>query len=279
MNVTVDNKGLAMKPETTLLPADWDVPAKIRGRLGTTAGRQRILLEDGHLLLVLHAPPGADDTERRGRFFWRDPTGSWRVAPKGEGIANLDQHLNEYEAVIEQLEQAEDAARDARDYFELLDRVNPLARASRNMYETVQQAREKVSDDRRLIVARDQAYELTRRTDLLQADGKNGLDFAMAWQAEQQAESSYQMAVATHRLNLLVAFFFPIATLMAVFGANLRHGLEGWDRLNSPLPLLAVLGAGLASGVILTGFVTKPAKRPKRDLQSKSSRSPTKRSK
>jgi hypothetical protein len=268
-----------MKPESTLLPADWEVPAKIRGRLGTTAGRQRILFEDGHLVIVLHAPPAADDTERRGRFFWRDPTGNWRVAPKGEGVANLDQHLAEYEAAIEQLERAEDEARDARDFFELLDRVNPLARATRNMYETLQQAREKASDDRRLIVARDLAYELTRRTDLLQADGKNGLDFAVAWQAEQQSESSYQMAVASHRLNLLVAFFFPIATLMAVFDANLRHGLEAWDRLNGPLPLLAVLGAGLISGVILTGFVTKPAKRPKRDLQSKSSSSPTRRSK
>jgi hypothetical protein len=266
-----------MKPETSLLPADWDVPAKLRARLGTEAGRQRILYEDGHLVLVLHAPPEPEDTERRGRFFWRDPAGNWRVAPKGEGIANLDQHLYEYEAIIERLEQAEDAAREARDYFEILDHVNPLARASRNMYETLQQAREKVSDDRLLIVARDQAYELTRRTDLLHDDGKNGLDFAVAWQAEQQAESSYQMSVATHRLNLLVAFFFPIATLMAVFGANLRHGLEGWDQLNGPLPLLAVLGAGLVSGVILTGFVTKPAMRPKRNLHSKTARSSAKR--
>jgi hypothetical protein len=50
-----------MKPDSNLLPPDWDVPAKIRARLGTTAGRQRLIQEDGHLLLVLHAPPGADD--------------------------------------------------------------------------------------------------------------------------------------------------------------------------------------------------------------------------
>jgi hypothetical protein len=258
-----------MSHVSTLLPADWEIPTNIRGRLGTTAGRQRILLEDGHLVLVLHAPPTADDTERRGRFFWRDPGGNWRVAPKGERIANLDQHLEEYEAAIERLEQAEDVARMARDYFELLDSLNPLSRATRNMYETLQQAREKVSDDRRIIVARDRAYDLSRRADLLHEDAKNGLDFAVAWQAEQQAESTYQMAVSTHRLNLLVAFFFPIATLMAVFGANLRHGLEGWDQSQSPLPLLAVLGAGLVSGIMLTGFVTRPAKRPRRDLENK----------
>jgi hypothetical protein len=258
-----------MSHVSTLLPADWEIPAKLRGRLGTSAGRQRVLLEDGHLILVLHAPPTADETERRGRFFWRDPGGNWRVAPKGEGIATLDQHLSEYEAAIERLEQAEDVARGARDYFELLDRASPMVRAARNMYEALQQAREKVSDDRRIIVARDHAYDVTRRADLLHEDARNGLEFAVAWQAEQQAESTYQMAVSTHRLNLLVAFFFPIATLMAVFGTTLRHGLERWDQLHGPLPLLAVLAAGLTSGVVLTAFVTRPAKRPQRALQRK----------
>jgi hypothetical protein len=268
-----------MKPEASILPADWEIPATLRGRLGTSAGRQRVLEEDGHLLLVLHAPPSADEVGRRGRFFWRDPQGGWHVAPKAERVANLNDHVNEYAAAIEQLEQSEDDARQARDYFELLDHLAPLTRSTRNMYEVLQKARETVTDDRRLIVARDQAYELTRRADLLHDDAKNGLSFAVAWQAEQQAESSYQMAVATHRLNLLAAFFFPIATLMAVFGANMRHGLEGWDRWSLPIPLLTVLAAGLFSGFILTGFVTKRAQRPQVDRQSNSSSSPTKRSK
>ena len=268
-----------MAHESTLLPADWSVPAQLRSRLGTTAGRQRMLEVDGHLVLVLHAPPSADETGRRGRFFWRDPGGNWRAAPKAERVANLEQHLSEYRTAIEQLEQAEDVAKQARDYFELLDRLAPLTRATRNLYETLQEAREAVREDRQLIVGRDQAYELTRRADLLHADAKNGLDFAVAWQAEQQAETSYQMSVATHRLNLLVAFFFPIATIMTVFGANLRHGFEGWDQASAPLPLLATLAAGLFCGFLLTGFVTRPAHRPQRDLQSNSSRSATRRSK
>jgi hypothetical protein len=258
-----------MKPDTNLLPADWDVPQKLRARLGTSAGRQRLIHEDGHLLLVLHAPPGADDTYRRGRFFWRDRNGNWSAAPKSEHIANLDQHLNEYRTAIEKLEQDEDAARDARDYFDLLDRLAPLTRSTRNMYETLQEARETVRDDRELIVARDLAYELNRRADLLQQDAQSGLDFAVAWQAEQQAEASHQMAVATHRLNLLVAFFFPIATATAIFGANLRHGLEGWDERLGPLPLIAIIGVGLVIGLLLTAFVTSPAKRPHRDIRTK----------
>jgi hypothetical protein len=137
------------------------------------------------------------------------------------------------------------------------------------MYETLQEAREAVREDRDLIVGRDTANELNRRAELLQQDVTNGLNFAVAWQAEQQAESSYQMSVATHRLNLLVAFFFPIATATAIFGANLRHGLEGWDSTRGPLPLIAIIVAGLACGLILTGFVARPTERPKRDKRPK----------
>ena len=262
-----------MRIESSLLPADWDVPPSLRARLGTAAGRQRTLDADGHLIIVLHAPPGADDAERRGRFFWRNPEGQWRTAPKAERVSSLEDHLGEYRAAIERLDQAEDDARQARDYFDLLDRIGPLARAIRNLYEALQQARQAVPDDRRLIVARDQAYELTRRADLLQNDAKNGLDFAMAWQAEQQAEHSYQMSVSAYRLNLLVAFFFPIATLCAIFGANLRHGFEQLDQQSAPLTLLAVIAAGLFFGIVLTGFITRPTSRPNRNLHSSSSSS------
>lgn len=255
------------KPESTLLPADWDVPARLRARLGNTAGRQRILEGEGHLILVLHAPPGADETGRRGRFFWRSTDGTWRAAPKAERVANLDAHLNEYRAAIEQLEKEEDEAREARDYFELLDHLVPLTRSARNMYQTLQQAREAMPNERQLIVARDHAYELTRRADLLHADAKNALDFAVAWQAEQQAESSHRMAVASHRLNMLVAFFFPIATLSTIFGVELRNGLEQLDTGRIPVPFLAILAVGLCCGIFLTGFIARPAGRPKRSIQ------------
>jgi hypothetical protein len=255
--------------DSTLLPAEWEIPDKLRDRLGETAGRQRALAEDGHLLLVLHAVPGADEVGRRGRFFWRDASGNWRVAPATPRVATLADHVAEYAHAIEQLEQAEDAATQARDYFELLDRLAPLARSTRNMYDTLQQARETVPDDWELIVVRDQGSDLQRRAELLHEDARNGLEFAIAWQAEQQAETSYRMSVAAHRLNLLVAFFFPIATLMAIFGTNLKTGLESWNESTGPLPLIAVLVAGLLCGVALTGFVTRPIRRPQRNIQSK----------
>ncbi len=72
-----------MKTESTLLPSDWNVPAVFRQRLGESAGRQRVMAADGHLLLVLHAPPGADEAGRRGRFFCaiRKATGKLRRGP------------------------------------------------------------------------------------------------------------------------------------------------------------------------------------------------------
>jgi hypothetical protein len=262
-----------MTQDTTLLPAEWSIPTKLRDRLGTTAGRQRVLAEDGHLLIVLHAAPAADEVGRRGRFFWRDPSGNWRATPATDQVATLEEHLAEYRHAIEQLEHDQDDATQARDYFELLDRLTPLARATRNMYEVLQQARETVSDDRELIGVRDQASDLTRRVELLHEDGRNGLEFAIAWQAEQQAEISYRMSVAAHRLNLLVAFFFPIATLMAIFGTNLRHGFEQWDQGNAPVTLVAVIAAGMLCGIVLTVFVTRSTRRPQRNPQSSASRS------
>ena len=262
---------LPMEQDPTLLPAEWEIPAKLRDRLGEAAGRQRVLAEDGHLLIVLHAVPGADEVGRRGRFFWRDTNGQWRVTPATQRVTSLEDHVSEYAQAIEQLEQAEDAATHARDYFELLDRLAPLARATRNMYGVLQQAREAEPDDRELIVVRDQGSELQRRTELLQEDARNGLEFAIAWQAEQQAETSYRMSVAAHRLNLLVAFFFPIATLMAIFGTNLKTGLESWNETTGPLPLVAVLVAGLLCGIVLTGFVTRPIRRPMRNKKSRDS--------
>src|SRR6476660_4859821 len=148
--------------KASLLPVDWSIPDKLRERLGSTAGRQRLLLEDGNLLLVLHAAPGADEIDRRGRFFWRNPDGNWRAAPETDRVTTLGAHLAEYEREIEQLERAEDDATQARDYFELLDRLAPLARATRNMYGVLQQARETVTDDHELIVVRDEASDLTR---------------------------------------------------------------------------------------------------------------------
>jgi hypothetical protein len=69
------------------------------------------------------------------------------------------------------------------------------------------------------------------------------------------------MARSAHRLNLLAAFFFPIATLSAVFGVNLIHG---WESESAPIPFLAMLALGLMLGCVLTLFVTNRPPEPAR---------------
>jgi hypothetical protein len=219
------------------------------------------MASDGHLLIVLHAPPGADEAGRRGRYFWRDPDGAWKAAPRGDRVSSLADHLADFRATIERLEQAEEAAQGAREYFELLDQLTPLTRAARNLHDVLQKARETLPGERRLIVARDEAYEISRRAELLYNDAKNGLDFAIAKQGEAQAESSRRMAVAAHRLNILVALFFPIATLGAMFNMSMRHGLEDIDARHGPWVMWALVGAALVLGMVIARMIARPAGR------------------
>lgn len=243
--------------ENSILPAVWQVPQVFRDRLGREAGRQRAMQADGHLLLVLHAPPGPEDDHRNGRFFWRNPEGQWASDAFGGGPQALNKQLSEYASLTERFERQEDAAVDAEDYFEVISAIAPLKRAARHQHEVLQQARQLCPEDREIIVLRDRAYQIERMSELLYDEAKNGLEFSMARRAEEQAQSSHKMAVAAHRLNLLAAFFFPIATLTAIFGVNLRFGLE---EVHPPIPFLACIGIGLLLGLILMSKLRRDSK-------------------
>jgi Mg2+ and Co2+ transporter CorA len=159
---------------------------------------------------------------------------------------------------MDDIDEAENIISTATEYFAILSALNPLVRATRNLHEVLQEARQAVPKDRQLIVLRDRAYSLSRRAELLYNDAKNALDFAIAKRGEEQAASSEKMAVASHRLNLLVAFFFPLATLCAIFGMEIRHGL---DQYEPPGPMVAIIGIGLLMGMMLMMFMTRPGKR------------------
>ncbi|MBP89457.1 MAG: hypothetical protein CMJ64_22565 [Planctomycetaceae bacterium] len=239
-----------------LIPHLWQVPQVFRDRMGEHVGRQRLMASDGHLLFVLHAVPEPNENQRHGRFFWRDPEGQWTSADRGTGTHALNKHLDEYEELIAALDHLEEQATTSSEYFAILERLSPVRRAATNLYHVLQQAREECPDLRELINFRDRAYEIERTAELLLTEVKNSLDVAVAKRAEEQAVTSHRMSVSAHRLNMLAAFFFPIATLMAIFGANLRHG---WEDTWPPFPMLVVLGFGLALGGILTVFMTRAA--------------------
>ncbi|HQU42808.1 MAG TPA: hypothetical protein PK867_08345 [Pirellulales bacterium] len=243
----------------SVIPPTWQVPELFRSRLGENAGRQRAMAADGHLLVVLHEPPQPGDPVRRGRLFWRDPDGQWKSNALGAGIQALKKHLAEYSDAATLLADRLDAAASAGDYFGVLQAVAPLYRAARHLHAALQQARELVPDDREIVSLRDQAGEIERAAELIYGDAKNGLDFTVARRSEEQAQRSYEMAVAAHRLNLLAAIFFPIATLSAIFGMNLEHGLGIRD---NPAAFWTVLAVGFVGGVLLTGIIASRPARP-----------------
>lgn len=248
--------------ETTtkpLLPAHWELPDEFQKRIGQSVGRQRAMSVDGHLLLILHAPPQHGERTRSGKFFWRQPAGKWFSSDDNAkqqsdaGIIALQNHLKHYESLVEKLEHAEETAIVSSDYFSVLSQLTPLQRATRNMHQAIQEARESIPEDREIINLRDQAYRINRFAELLFQDTQHALEFVVAKRAEMQANASDQMADSAHRLNLLAAFFFPILTLSAVFGVNLASGLE--TAAPQPYPFLGIIAIGLLLGIFLKKFV------------------------
>lgn len=258
-----------MSMDSSLIPNAWQVPQQFRYRVGTRPGRQRIMEAEGHLLLVLHGPPEADEDMREGRIFWRDANGNWM--PKGlrHTQHSIGELLHEYDQAINRVDDREEAATTADEYFEILRDLNPLVRSANNLHDTMQKARQAAPDDRELVVLRDAAYAMARRAELLYTDTRHALDYHIALRAEQQAENGEAMAVASYRLNLLVAFFFPIATMAGIFGMNVPTGLEALSHQTGMMTLFSILACGLMMGFLLTLFVTRPAKKHKREKRRK----------
>lgn len=233
------------------IPKSWDLPDSIRQRLGQSVGKQRLMDEDGHLLLLLHAPPSSGDDEvRQAVVFWRDPSGAWRGVPHSGGLSGLDAHLSQYRDIIHKLDEKEEAARTARAYFDVLREAHPLQRSTRSLLNVMQAAREARPDETRLISLRDQAADLERGIELLVSDAKTGMDFSLAETSSQQAAAADVANREARRLNRIVAFFFPLATLVAVFGMNQPEQLFQFRSF------WVVLLAGVLAGFLVYSVVS-----------------------
>ena len=211
-----------------LINSSWqDFPPTVAGRFGTKAGRQRTMVHEGHVILVVHSPPKANELERRASIFWRHPNGTWKSTGDVKGnLSSLKGIVDAYMKQAATLEGAVETARSAADYFKILQDVAPLLRASRGLHKALQEAREALKTDVEMISLRDLAYEAERTLELVQQDANAGLDFTVARRAEEQAELGERIAKSSHRLNMITALFLPVTALGGVFGANLAHGLE-----------------------------------------------------
>ncbi|CAN5914392.1 hypothetical protein BH11VER1_BH11VER1_25960 [soil metagenome] len=241
-----------MKAETTILPKLWTIPDAIRNRIGRDAGPQRAMLEEGHLLIILHQLPEPDQHHRKAALFWRQPEGEWRSNVSGVGLTGLQELLQSYDQRLNQLEDAENAASTAAAYHAVLESLAPVLRASRGLQRAMQQAREMMKSERDLINFRDQAASVERTAEILLQDAQFGLNFIVAKQAESQAANAQKMAATGHRLNLLAALFFPLTALASVFGMEIHSGLS--DTTGN---FWLILGAGIFMGLITCAAIGK----------------------
>ncbi len=238
----------------SVLPSVWSVPNRFNERLGETAGRQRAMEHEGQLLLILHRVPEPGLADREHVFFWRNEQGDWQTSGRGPGLLALKTLLDEYETRVAALESELTAAEEGDDverFFEVLRAVQPILRAARNLRGVLQTARETV-DDKAVISLRDQALENERDTELLLAEAKHALDYAIARQAQIQVDVSNHLARSGARLNLLVSIFLPLTALGAVFGMNLSSGLEVTA---APYLFWGVAALGLVTGFLLRGRI------------------------
>jgi hypothetical protein len=252
---------LAGKYVPMIVPPTWSLPAAIRIRLGqSTYGRQRAIIEDGHLLLVLHKPPGPDDRGREGVLFWRTPAGEWQCNRGGPGPGGIKRHVQTYSDLEAKLTADYERELDLNELFDLVETLTPLVRSVRNMHQALQTAREGIKQDPFLIELRDLSYEPMRNLELLSEDVRNAIQHRTAREAEAQACLTRQTLQASHRLNILAALFFPLTAVASLFGMNLTHGLDEHDV--SIFWVVASISIGL--GFIMKGWVlAKSAEKPK----------------
>jgi hypothetical protein len=236
---------------SSLVPFAWQVPGVFRSRVGDRAGRQRIMTGEGHLLIILHKVPRAGVAEREFVLFWREPKGGWLSTEAGSGLGALHAHFDAWRKVIDELEDVMAEPPQAASYFSVLQRTSPLLRTIRNTCRTMQEAREACSD-RDILLARDEAGEMERAVDLLHTDAKNGMEFMIARQGEEEARRSAQLVLMGHRLNLLAAIFLPLTALGSVFSMQLSSGLERW---NAPWTFWCFVGTALLIGLVLVAAI------------------------
>jgi hypothetical protein len=233
--------------QSRLIPRTWNLPPVLAGRLGDGLGRQRCMLHEGHLLLVLHDPPQPGGEGRSGRLLWRQPSGTWDSSQGGAGVQALVRHLDAFAKAVDAQEDRLAAARTAGEIHAVVQAAAPLARTARNLYRTLQEARDGVPGERELITARDRAYELERAAELLHHDAGAALQYAVARQAEEQTRAAYRLARAGHRLNLIAALALPLMAIASVFGMNLPSGLEG----GGTVLFWLIVGGSLALGAAI----------------------------
>jgi hypothetical protein len=152
-----------------MIPSDWKLPQRLQERLGTEAVPQRLMWEEGNLLLILHELSKPGDARRGGWYFWRIPDEVWK-GMVGDGLAELADHFKQFDLALAKLSAAEAKAASAREHDDVLTELAPITRTVRHAHEIMQKSRETLPEEERLIDLRDHSAALEREAELLLQD-------------------------------------------------------------------------------------------------------------
>lgn len=208
----------------TIIPKAWDIPEVFRNRMGQDVGKQRLMTEAGHHLVVLHElPQKGDRGVRKPALFWVNEVGEWKSMPSSGGREALKQLVQDYHSKVMDLEARlghMDGDETAENVHEVLDQAAPLYRAMRNLASVMQELRTALNTDREVLDIRDMALAAELSIDLVLADAKSSLEYLIAKNAMIQAKETAKAAKEAQKLNRLAALFFPLVTLASFFGMN-----------------------------------------------------------
>lgn len=223
------------------------LPERWRGRVGNPVGRQRLLEEGDHLLVLIHEVPGRPEVDW---FFWTDDEGAWQSLPEPGGLLHWKRLLEEYEVVVDELEAGLKKAVSVEDYYRILQAEVAVGQPLKQVRLLAARVRRSRKKNRQLLEIRSIAEELDADLCLVEDGARLGMEALAAESAEKQRRISEQQARLGLRLNYLAAFFLPLMALGTVFGMNVPTGFE-----DSRWVFGAIFAVGLLTGGILLRFV------------------------
>lgn len=236
----------------TIIPKSWTVPVIFRQRLGQEVGRQRLILDEGQILVVLHqVPSAADKGVREPALFWYDGAGNWKSMPHSGGCSELKGLVESYRQRLTALDNQLERAVSATDVHAVIDEAAPAARASRHVMQVLSELRKALPEDREVLAIRDMSVQNERTGELVLSDARSSLDFMVAKSAAMQAQEAHKSAQEAQQLNRMAAFFFPLMTIAAVLGMN-----EPAEMLSSASVWWMMILGGLL-GLIVRGVLRR----------------------
>lgn len=234
------------------VPDRWELPEKLKARIGKKVGRQRTIHEEGHTVILIHQVPAASEKTRKEACCWIKPDGSMHFHPQAD---KFDLVFDGYRKKLNTLDKEYNEANTALQYFNILEEITPVHFAIVRMASALQMARDQLPANRQVLLWRDETFEIQRESEIFQVCTKNALDYHQAKSVEDLSQITFELSKTSHKLNMMATLFVPMMAICGLFGMNVFSGLE--DEKHFPL-FWGIAIVSILLGVVLNFFFRVP---------------------